>query len=258
MTPLKVSLIQTYLSWEDPSANCKHFRSYIDQLDQPQLVVLPEMFTTGFSMLPEGVAESAVDGFGLEWMKTTATEKGIHLMGSIAVEEGGKYYNRLYHVSPEAEVTHYDKRHLFRMGGEDEHYHEGDSRVIVNINGWRICLQVCYDLRFPVFARNRQDYDVLVYVANWPTPRKNAWNILLHARAIENQCYVVGVNRIGDDKNGLLFEGGSLIIDPKGHDLARLDNEDTTATAELTMEPLQQFREQFPVGKDADDFTLNL
>ncbi len=258
MTNLKVSLIQTYLSWEDPETNCQHFGARIHELTQPQLVVLPEMFTTGFSMLPEGVAESATDGFGLQWMKETSSSKGIHLMGSIAVHEDGKYYNRFYHTTPSGEVFHYDKRHLFRMAGEDENYHEGKDRVIVNIDGWRICLQVCYDLRFPVFSRNREDYDVLVYVANWPTPRKAAWDTLLHARAIENQCYVIGVNRIGEDKNGLAFEGGSLIIDPKGNDLARLGDEDSMISAELEMEPLVQFREQFPVGKDADDFTLSL
>jgi predicted amidohydrolase len=209
------------------------------------------MFSTGFCTQPEGIAESC-DSDTLKWMKRKAAEIDAAIAGSIAVEQDGKYYNRFYFVKPDGSVTYYDKKHLFTYGGEHLRFTAGDERVVVEWRGVRILLEVCYDLRFPIWARNRGDYDMILYVASWPTPRVAAWSSLLVARAIENQCYVAGVNRVGTDP-ACEYCGGSVIIDPYGRTIASCaDNTECEATAEVDMEALEAFREKFPVLKDAD------
>jgi predicted amidohydrolase len=229
------------------------------------LVVLPEMFTTGFSMSPETIAEPA-DGPTLKWMQEMAALQKAVITGSVAIEENGKYYNRLYWVYPSGNFSFYNKRHLFRMGREDQHYCAGDSRIVREIDNWKICPLVCYDLRFPVWSRNRWnrmkeewDYDVLVYVANWPEARSHPWKQLLVARAIENQCYVVGVNRIGRDGNDYEYAGHSMVIDPKGMVISDFEpGEEKVATIYLDRKMLNEFRKNFPVGMDADGFEIRI
>jgi predicted amidohydrolase len=209
------------------------------------------MFSTGFCTLPEGIAES--EGLSLDWLKAKAAAMNAAIAGSVATEEQGKYYNRFYFVKPDGSVEYYDKRHLFTYGGEHNHYTAGDKRVVVEWRGVRILLEVCYDLRFPIWSRNRGDYDMIIYVASWPTPRVEAWKALLVARAIENQCYVAGVNRVGDDPN-CTYSGGSSIINPYGRHMAICaDNCECEVSAEIDMEALEAFREKFPVLKDADN-----
>jgi len=252
---MKIAALQAPLYWQDREANLAYFSDLIDSIGVVDVLVLPEMFTTGFSMAPEQIAEPA-DGPSLRWLRDMSQQHNIAITGSVAVEENGNYYNRLCWVSPKGE-SHYDKHHLFRMAGEHTHYAAGNERKIVEYQGFRLCLQVCYDLRFPVFCRNRNDYDVLVFVANWPEPRRHAWSSLLTARAIENQSYVIGVNRVGEDGNGINYSGDSVILDYLGQPLAQ-----TTAhtpailTAELSLPELQSFREKFPAHLDADDFEL--
>ena len=222
---------------------------------EADLFVLPEMFSTGFCTRPEGIAEP-VGSDTLLWMKQKAAELNAALAGSIAVEENGHFYNRFYFVHPDGQVQWYDKKHLFTYGGEHKSFTAGAERVIVNFRGVRILLQVCYDLRFPVWARNRKDYDMILYVASWPTPRVDAWNILLRARAIENQCYVVAVNRVGEDP-ACQYCGGSAVIDPYGHTLASCeDNKSCTAEATIDMDVLEAFRKKFPVLDDADPYQI--
>ena len=220
------------------------------------LYVLPEMFSTGFCTEPEGLAEPADSGT-LRWMRRYAQVHDCAVAGSVAVQEDGRYYNRFYFVKPDGEVHSYDKKHLFTYGGEDKRFTAGRERVVVEFRGVRVLLQVCYDLRFPVWARNRKDYDMILYVASWPTSRVEAWLALLRARAIENQCYVAGVNRVGADP-ACEYCGGTLVIDPYGQTLAECGRGKACAvTAEVDMEQLEHFRRKFPVLEDADDFTLN-
>ena len=213
------------------------------------------MFTTGFSMAPEQIAEPA-DGPTLRWLRDIAQQHQIAICGSVAVQENGNYYNRFYWVSPEGK-SHYDKHHLFRMAGEHKHYAAGMERKIVEYQGFRICLQVCYDLRFPVYCRNRNDYDLLIFVANWPEARRHAWSSLLTARAIENQSYVIGVNRVGEDGNGINYSGDSVILDYLGQPVANATaNTPAILSAEISLPDLQAFREKFPAHLDADGFEL--
>jgi len=257
MQDLTVSVIQSGLFWEDPEANRMAFAKKIAGIINADLIVLPEMFTTGFSMRSNELAE-AMDGASVTWMKEQAVKSGSAINGSLIIEENDKYYNRSIFAFPDGRIEHYDKRHLFRMANEDAHFSEGTERKIVELKGWRICLQVCYDLRFPVFSRNRNDYDLLVYVANWPEVRTAAWSTLLKARAIENQCYLIGVNRIGNDANGISYSGASVILDAKGDELSEIPlHEETTRTVSLSSQELQDFRLKFPVGKDADNFGLS-
>ena len=252
---MKLAIIQTNIDWGNPSANVDKANEIIDRLGQADLFVLPEMFSTGFCTVPKGVAEP-VGCDTLQWMKRKAAEKDCAIAGSIATEEGGCFYNRFYFVHPDGRVEWYDKKHLFTYGGEDKHFTAGKQRVIVTHRGVRILLQVCYDLRFPVWARNRKEYDMILYVASWPTSRVEAWKTLLKARAIENQCYVAGVNRVGEDPN-CSYCGGSAIIDPYGRVLEECeDGVEMTATGEIDMEKLEAFRLKFPVLNDADDFEL--
>lgn len=268
---MKVTLIQTNLHWEDRQKNLLHFDTLISSIKEPtDLIVLPEMFTTGFSMNPKEVAEAS-NGEGLAWLKQKAKEKKAVITGSMAVEENGNYFNRLFWVEANGNYKTYDKRHLFRMAKEDTFYTAGDKKIIGEIKDWKVCPLVCYDLRFPVWSRNRfqeaggsgqealgsWDYDVLVYVANWPEVRSYPWKQLLIARAIENQCYVIGLNRIGNDGNGFGHSGDSVILNPRGEVISLTKaNEESVETLSLDKNYLEEFRKIFPVGLDADDFTI--
>ena len=248
---MKVAIIQSDILWGDPDGNRNKADEAIASCPGADLYVLPEMFSTGFCTEPEGMAESS-DSETLEWMKKKAVAIGSALAGSVAVTENGLYYNRFYFVKPDGSVTSYDKKHLFTFGGEHNHFTAGDKRVVVEYAGFRILLEICYDLRFPVWSRNRGDYDMAIYVASWPTPRVEAWKALLTARAIENQCYVVGVNRVGDDPSNN-YCGGSRIIDPYGKILVACDDGvESVVSADTDMDALEAFRQKFPVLNDAD------
>lgn len=253
---LTISLFQTPLAWHDPAANRAHFTDLLQSLPaETDLAILPEMFTTGFTMEAAGLAEP-MDGPTLEWMIGTARDIGTTLCGSVIISDGGHYYNRCLWVRPDGSHRHYDKRHLFRMAGEHQHYTAGTERLIVGLNGWRICPLVCYDLRFPVWSRGINDYDLLVYVANWPAARRSAWTTLLPARAVENLCYVAGVNRVGRDGNGIDYVGDSAVHDFLGNALASLGDRPGVQAVTLGYETLRRYREKFPAWRDADGFRL--
>lgn len=258
---LTITLIQTDLAWEDKTANLNMLEYKIRTLkERTELVILPEMFTTGFSMKPEQFAET-MDGESVEWMRKTAKEAKIILTGSLIIKEHDNYYNRLIWMLPNGEYGYYDKRHTFGYAEEDKHYTAGNKRLIASVKGWKINLQVCYDLRFPVWARQTPnetsaEYDVLIYVANWPDRRNHAWKTLLCARAIENQCYVVGVNRVGNDGNNIYHSGDSMVIDPLGEVLYHVKDEEDIFTIALDKTHLQNIRDKFPFLKDGDDFQI--
>ena len=264
MSTLTVSTIQTNLHWENKAANLQMLEEKINSLyGKTELVVLPEMFSTGFSMRPEALAET-MEGETLQWMKRLSAANRIILTGSVIIEEEKKYYNRLIWMMPNGKYGFYDKRHLFGYAGEDKHYYPGDKRLITSVKGWKINVQVCYDLRFPVWARQSPkkgeadpyEYDVLLYVANWPERRSHALKTLLCARAIENQCYVIGVNRTGMDGNEIYHSGNSLVIDPLGEVLYHMADEEDIFTITLEKEKLEDIRSRFPFIKDADEFRL--
>jgi omega-amidase len=258
MSTLRVSLIQQPLEWQNPEANRKHFEQLLEPLGgKTDLIVLPEMFPTGFSMDAPKLAEP-VAGPTSKWLRGLSRSLGAAVTGSLITVDNGHYYNRMLWVTPDAEPLHYDKRHLFRMANEHNHYTPGSSALRVEWRGFRICPLVCYDLRFPVFARRRADldYDVLVYAANWPAARQHAWVTLLKARAIENQCFVVGVNRTGKDGKDIEYAGGSAAHDFLGQPLVELGAEAKVATATLDGEALRAFRARFPAHLDADRFVL--
>jgi len=253
---MNVAIIQTNIAWHEPKNNIQHIDKLIDANKGADLYILPEMFTTGFSMNPESIADT--DGASLTWMKERARQISAAVAGTVIVEKNGAFYNRMYFVKPNGETTVYDKRHLFSFSGEDKHYTPGKKRVVVEWKGVRIFLQTCYDLRFPVFSRNKGDYDMIVYVASWPDRRHDVWTTLLKARALENQCYVAGVNRTGDDPQ-CHYIGGSAVISPYGRYLAMCeDNTEEVAIATIDIQKLQEFRKKFPVLQDADDFTIYL
>ena len=253
---MKIAILQTNIDWGNPSANVTKADEIIDCYEQTDLFVLPEMFSTGFCTDPKGIAEP-VNCETLQWMKRKAAQKGCAMAGSIATEENGRYYNRFYFVHPDGKVDFYDKKHLFTYGGEDKHFTAGDERVIVTYKGVRILLQICYDLRFPIWSRNKKDYDMILYVASWPTSRVEVWKTLLRARAIENQCYVAGVNRVGNDPN-CTYCGGSAVIDPYGRTLAACeDGKECQADAVIDLDVLEAFRKKFPVLNDADSFQID-
>ncbi len=261
---MNVTLIQTHLKWEDTEMNIQYFDKLISAISSPtDLIVLPEMFTTGFTMNPQQNAEENL-GNGFKWMQKMAKQKNAIITGSISTRDNLNNYNRLYWVEPSGKHHAYDKRHLFRMAKEDAHYTAGTKKIITKVNDWNICPLICYDLRFPVFSRNRfvdgkWDYDVLIYVANWPEARAYPWKQLLIARAIENQCYVVGVNRIGNDGNGIAHSGDSMVVNPRGEVISKTKaNEESVETILLDKEYLNEFRKVFPVGMDADGFELNI
>ena len=248
---MKITILQRDIVWADPTRNVQRADEAIDGNPGSDLYVLPEMFSTGFCTQPEGIAEPA-ENRTVSWMKAKASQTGAAIAGSIAVHEDGRYYNRFHFVTPDGNVTTYDKKHLFTFGGEHNRFTAGSERVIVAYKGFRILLEICYDLRFPVWSRNKGDYDMIIYVASWPTPRVEAWKALLTARAIENQCYVVGVNRVGEDP-GNNYCGGSRVIDPDGKIMAECeDGREMEVTVEVDMEVLEAFRAKFPVLDDAD------
>lgn len=257
MADLIITTIQTNLIWEDIDQNLNHFDERIKPIkDNTDIIVLPEMFTTGFTMNPEKLAEEH-EGKGLQWMLQKAREKNCVVVGSISVKENNNYYNRLYWAKADGTYEFYDKRHLFRMGNEHQYYTAGDKKIIIEYKGWKICPLVCYDLRFPVWSRNRNDntYDVLIYVANWPEVRSYPWKQLLIARAIENQAYVIGVNRVGEDGNSIAHSGDTSVINPRGEIINQTTaHQDKVETVMLSYSYLQDFRKLFPVMLDGDEF----
>lgn len=257
MMNLRVSLVQADLVWEDPAANCAQLEERLaDLAGKTDVVVLPEMFATGFSMSPSGAEIGR--GPVLQWMQVQASRLGALMIGSLKVKQQNSFLNRLYAVHPDGSFVSYDKRHLFRMGAENEFYQAGDKQVIVSYKGWNLAVFICYDLRFPVWSRNvGMAYDAAIYVANWPAPRANAWRTLLQARAIENLAYVVGVNRVGTDANNLSYAGDSLLVDFKGGLQLDLQAKDQILTSELSAVDLADFRAKFPAHLDADLFSLS-
>ena len=278
MSTLTVTTIQANLQWEDKPANLRRLAKMIDSIGDPtEVVILPEMFSTGFSMRPEVLAEQ-MNGPTVNWMRETATRKKIILTGSLIIEEDGDYFNRLIWMLPNGQMGCYDKRHRFAYAGEDKHYTAGTRRLIASVKGWRVLLLVCYDLRFPVWSRQQMpategnagqdtgsrdeagdpslEYDVIVYVANWPERRSHAWVTLLQARAIENQSYVIGVNRVGDDGNGIAHSGDSMIVDPLGQTLYHATPKEDVFTLTLMKENLETARRRFPFWRDADHFNI--
>jgi omega-amidase len=254
---LNISIIQPDIVWENKDLNLKQYEAYIANIKEArEVIVLPEMFSTGFSMAPEKFAEP-MDGASVSWMAQMATKYRCILAGSLMIEEDGAYYNRLLWVQPDGQIFHYDKRHLFAYADENKHYSPGNKRLIVQVKGFRICLQVCYDLRFPVWARNNGDeYDVLLYVANWPERRSLAWKTLLQARAIENISYVVGVNRVGTDDNNISYSGDSRLISPLGEIIWDAGSEALCSSFTLDKLKVTETRAQFPFLNDADKFLL--
>jgi omega-amidase len=282
MSSLTITIIQTNLHWEDKKANLDMFSKKIESFkEKTEVIILPEMFSTGFSMKPEILAED-MNGGTVQWMKKIAEEKKVILTGSVMIKDSSipivigtqndnNYFNRLIWMLPNGEYGIYDKRHLFAYGNEHTHFNTGSKRLIASVKGWKINLQICYDLRFPVWARqsplsfgeglgvrSSPEYDLLVYVANWPEQRIHAWKALLTARAIENQCYVVGVNRTGDDGNGIHYNGESMIIDPLGEILYNKKDEEDIFTCTFQKEKLIEVREKFPFLNDADSFNINM
>jgi omega-amidase len=305
MSTLTITTIQADLSWEDKAANLRRFEKKIDAIGDPtEIVILPEMFSTGFSMNPGPLAEK-MDGFTMSWMKKIAAAKKIILTGSLIIEEGGSFFNRLIWMLPNGQYGYYDKRHRFAYAGEDEKYTAGDKRLIASVKGWRVNLLVCYDLRFPVWSRQGSarvarsalnpnpnpalaaaptkaqssaplpassepaassppiapgspppEYDLLIYVANWPQRRIHAWKTLLQARAIENQSYVVGVNRVGNDGNNIHYSGDSMIVDPLGEVLYQAPGEEAVFTYTLQKDKLGEVRSHYPFWRDADHFSI--
>ena len=263
MTPLRISLVQGATRWHDAAANRDYYGARVRALaGTTDLVVLPETFLSGFTNETLGNAET-MDGEGLRWLRGLAAETGAVVTGSMVVREDGRCVNRLVWMRPDGSHEQYDKRHLFRMAGEHERYAGGDRRLVVEIAGWRVCPMVCYDLRFPVWSRNRYDraaqrfdYDALVYVANWPSARREPWRTLLRARAIENWCYCVGVNRVGVDGNELHYAGDSVVADFAGQPLLELGPQEQVATVALDPAALAAHRERFPAWMDADDFSI--
>ena len=266
MSHLTFTLIQTNLYWEDKAANMQMLEEKINSIQHPtQIIVLPEMFNTGFSMKPEELAEP-MNGPTVEWMKKIAAEKRVIVTGSLMVSHleedvSTQYFNRLIWMLPNGQHGIYDKRHLFAFADEDKHYTPGTKRLIASVNGWKINLMVCYDLRFPVWARQQTtndepEFDVLIYVANWPERRVHAWKALLTARAIENQSYVIGVNRTGNDGNNIYHSGSSMVIDAMGEVLYEKEHDEDVFTITLSKEKLEEIRHKLPFLKDGDAFSI--
>ncbi|MGP9679422.1 amidohydrolase [Halomonas sp. AOP27-A1-41] len=265
MSQLRTSLVQCDLRWEDPQANHDHLVRLLGDLDSrdTDLIVLPEMFATGFTMNSREMAQPMAQSQSVAWLQAQAKARNCVITGSVAIVDDGQYYNRMIWATPEGDIRHYDKRHLFRMAGEHERYGMGSQREIVELKGFKLLLSVCYDLRFPVWLRQQPaaqehfEYDVLLCVANWPAPRRQPWRTLLQARAVENLSYVVGVNRVGEDAKGLAYSGDSMLVDFKGEPL--IDHSENTPfieTGTLDKTELNAFREKFPAWQDADHFSL--
>lgn len=254
MTILKSVLVQAQLRWKEPQRNREHLEQLLRSVPgDVDLAVLPETFTTGF-LGDADLPEEGMDGPTVNWMRALAAERSCGLAGSAVIMDEGRRYNRLLFVTPKGDVFHYDKRHLFAFGGENRRYAAGRDRVIVDYLGWRINLQVCYDLRFPAWCRTRDDYDLMLLVANWPSKRVHHWNLLLEARAIENQSWVIGVNRVGADGNGMQYPGCSVVHDPLGERVAHLGDKEETRRVDLDLAAVARIRSQFPFQADADRF----
>lgn len=253
MEDLNVTVIQTELYWEDIDANINLFDKKIDGItEDTDLIVLPEMFSTGFTMNAAECAQD-LDGSAVSWIRRKAVGKDADIVGSVIIEEGGKYYNRLLWAKPGGELFTYDKEHLFRLAGEEKVYSASHRKITVDVKGWKIRPFVCYDLRFPIWTRNIEPlYDVAIFIANWPKKRSAHWRLLLEARAVENQCYVIGVNRVGEDGNGYPHRGDSSIIDPQGSIIFQQADEACTFTASLSYEAMAKYRKYFPAWMDAD------
>ena len=275
MKTLSITVIQTNLFWEDKKSNLDMLFEKINGIkEKTEVIILPEMFSTGFSM-NTGLLAEKMNGETVQWMKKVSSEKKVILTGSIIIEDPSandqghkKYFNRLIWMLPDGNYGYYDKRHLFAYGSEHLHFGAGNKRMVASVKGWKINLLICYDLRFPVWSRQspdsaiegqelRLEFDLLIYVANWPEKRNHAWKTLLQARAIENQCYVVGSNRVGNDGNGIYYSGDSMIIDPMGEILYQKENEEDIFTYLLKKEKLHEVREKYPFWKDADFFNIN-
>lgn len=254
---MRITTVQSNLLWEDVSSNLEHFSKQLSDLYRmTDIVILPEMFTTGFTMQPAKVAESFEDSSTIKWMKENAVRIDAAICGSIIIEAHGNYYNRLLWVTPDGTVQYYDKRHLFTLAGEHIPFTAGNKKLIVEYKGWKICPLVCYDLRFPVWCRNMEDYDLMIFVANWPEKRSHHWKSLLMARAIENQCYLVGVNRVGKDKNDLVYTGDTSVIDYSGEILYQKSNAEEVTTIQLSKEKLTTFRKKLNFLADRDEFEI--
>ena len=253
MQNLTVTLIQTELFWEDIPANIAMFDKKIDGIsEKTDVIILPEMFTTGFTMNIEKAAES-MTGSAVSWLVAKARQRQAHILGSVIIEEDKKYFNRLVLAKPDGEIMTYDKKHLFRMAGEHKVFSAGNKYLTATVNGWKLRTFICYDLRFPVWCRNiSNQYDVAIYIANWPARRAHHWKLLLPARAVENQCYVIGVNRVGQDGNGNAHSGDSSIIDPVGNIVFEKADVPCIHTAVLSYEKVKEFRETFAAWQDAD------
>ena len=249
-----VSLIQSDIIWEDKNSNLKKYQEQIDKIESTELIVLPEMFTTGFSMNPKNISEK-MDGETIQWMKQNAYKMNSAICGSIIIEESGKYFNRFIWINPDGSIHHYDKRHLFSFAGENENYTPGNEKIIIEYKGWKICPLICYDLRFPVWSRNSEDYDLLIYVANWTDKRKSAWKSLLTARAIENQCYVIGINRVGEDSKNY-YSGDSSLINALGETLYTNSHIEETYSNTISKYDLNKIRTQLPFLNDKDNFKI--
>ena len=253
---MKIALIQTSLIWENPIENRSHLAQKITGfMEDVDLIVLPEMFSTGFTMNPKAVAET-MNGETVLWLQHLAKAKNAAITGSLVIEENGKFYNRLVFVFPTGEIKTYDKKHLFSLAGENEFYAAGKEKLVLEYKGYKICPLICYDLRFPVFSRNVENYDVLLYVANWPKPRVNAWDILLKARSVENMCYTIGVNRIGKDHNHNEYVGHTQVIDFLGEYVLEPQEADAVFIVELNKAKLLQTRSKLAFLDDRDKFIL--
>lgn len=253
-TPLAVALVQARLAWKNPAENRDHLEAQLALCDAPfDLAVFPEAFTTGFLGDPDLPSED-MNGPTLAWMKALAARHGAAMAGSAVIVVDGQRFNRFLLVTPDGEVQQYDKRHLFGYGGENRRYVAGAERRVLRLGDWRICPQVCYDLRFPVWCRNRDDYDLLLFVANWPGSRIHHWTALLQARAIENQCWVIGLNRVGEDGKGIAYPGSSRVYDPAGRLVAGLESVEMTCRVELPLEAVAEARREYPFQADADRF----
>ena len=255
---LRVTLVQNSLIWENPGANRRKFDQVIKEIEDTDLVILPEMCTTGFSMNPEKLAEQA-DGPTLEWLKRLAQWKNIAVIAGVMVQENDAYYNRLYFVEPNGSTQKYDKRHLFSLAGEEKIFSGGREKLIIDYKGFRINPQICYDLRFPVWSRNTEYVDLICYIANWPERRAEAWKTLLKARAIENMCYVAGVNRVGDDGNGVYHSGDSAMYDVLGRKVSTLPaHDETTETITVEREVISKARSKYSFLEDRDTFEFKV
>lgn len=250
---ISIAVVQTLLYWENIDANLTMFSELLSKAKTADLYILPEMFTTGFSMQPQKYGKESYEK-GLSWLKRTAKEKQAAIVASMMVRDNENYYNRLFFVTPSQDIFTYDKKHLFGLGNEQQHYTSGKEQLIVDYLGWKIHPLICYDLRFPVWSRNTVDYDLLLYVANWPQKRINHWRSLLIARAIENQCYVAACNRIGDDANGIAHNGNSIIVEYSGEVLAESIDEATILYQNLSKSHLLKFKKAFPFLGDKDKF----